>query len=212
MIGPDEDGTAAIVEIVTRLAPPLVLFVDTSMLDESPAVKFHLAWSGAWISIECMLGVWGGDASAPDEAHDKPSEERRQELDRLMTDAAGHLAARNEPKVHDTLEPVRDAIIEHVALAGELSGDDREYMRFAAYDPAGDLFDKLMDAHRERFFTEASAFAAAIFAETEIPSDAKIAVIRSVAYRHMKRIDPKCVIKTELGSIEAALEKLVRAQ
>lgn len=209
VVDPDEDGISTIVEIVTSLAPPLVLFVDTSMVEEGPSMTFHLLWSGSSIAVECMLGNWGGGHASEESALAAVT---HAELDELMADAVAYLASRDEPKLHDNVRPLRDAIIARLEELRPLSDADREYLEFAAYSPANDLHEILMDSHREKFFLNASTYAAGIFAEAEIPVDAKIAVIRSVVYRHMKRIDPKCTIKTELGSIEAALEKLVRAQ
>ena len=204
----DSDGSAAIVQIVTKLSPPLVFFVDDTS-DESPTVAFHLAWSDSWITIECSREVPGGTS---DEGAAAVSEQRGREIDQLLADAVDQLVADDEPKAHDDYRALSDVIIGRVTAAHVLTEGDLEHLRTSAWGSADALFLRLTDLHREKLFSEAGTYAAQIFAAGEIPQNAKMDVIRAAAYRYMKRLDPKCVIKSELGSVNAALEALVRAQ
>ena len=210
VIEPDDEGAAILVGIAQKLDPPLVLYVDDAASDSAPSLDFHLTWSGSWVTVECMLGVHAGGQD--DEGEPELSDVRKQELDERTAAVVDQLIAEDQPRGHGSAFEVRDAILALTTADEALSASELGYLRFTGYEAAHTLATKLKDLHQGRFHSDALAFAAQILAEMEIPRSAKMDVIRSAAYRYMKRMDPSCTIKSEMGSICAELEALVRTQ
>ena len=212
LIGPDEEGAATIVEMATKFRSPVVLFVDGSSDEDTRVLSFHLAWNGTWVTVASFLISVGDDEEDEgDEAYTPISDDRRQELGQMLRDVVDDLEASDEPEDHRNQRLVLNAVLERTAKL-ELPSHEWSFLFLYMAQSATELTQRLMDLHRGKFFTEADTYARQILADVKIPRDAKLDVIRAASYRYMKQLDPKCTTKSEVSSITAALEALVRAQ
>ena len=134
LVGSDDEGITTVVELVQRLNPPVVVYVDASQDPEHAGVAFHLTWPASWMSVECWVSPdedveespdadgheVEGDGFDPNEPFGVPAE-RRAELIGLMQDTADQLLVQDEPKDHQRVNLVRDAIISRLMDEGTIS-------------------------------------------------------------------------------------------
>ncbi len=213
-VGLDDAGAEAIVAMATGLSSPMVL--SSASDDDLSFRAFHIAWSGEWVTVAGFLSSAASDEHLEDDApeddeHSEAYDTRRRELAQILSDVVDELEAEDLPENHKDKWAVAEAIMERASV-GIDDPHERGILSIGALMQAVELLRRLMDSHREKFFTEADTYARQILSEVNIARNAKVGDIREVAYRQMKRRDPKCATRAEVSSISAALEDLVRAQ
>ncbi|MBD8059017.1 hypothetical protein IC607_08555 [Cellulomonas sp. JH27-2] len=207
----DNDAVATTTELIVGLAPRLMILEP----HDPEGFQAHVV-SDHWLRVVYLtpaaLDAAIADAEAP--LDDETSGERDEATTAKLRFIAEAVAAEIPLSDHGGATELARRFRERVER--ELPADGARILesnRYVVWEHAADILATLKDRHGGALHTDAATYAAEIFA-AEGPFAGKVTrpVLRDVAYRHMKRLDPTCTTKASIESIVLELAGLIDAR